>query len=204
VASEFERDRAAKVWEALGQAFGKDALIRRFGAVPPELWAVQLGKLGQHELERGMRRLMFAGRAQPPTLPELLKLCRAVEDETDHNAPQPQYQLTSPQSQMDKWAVVANLHLLAHIARQAVRGVRYHSAHLHRFPMPKETDQDSIDLISPLLQARDGWCEGMREYERDGQLPADHGRDFWNECMRNGEIAVNYVRQQHQQRARAA
>ena len=72
------QSRADIVWRHLAQMFGGDSLARKFGEAPPEDWARLLGRLSEHELSRGLRRLAGSGRAHVPTLPEFLRMCREV------------------------------------------------------------------------------------------------------------------------------
>jgi hypothetical protein len=55
-----------------------DALLRKFGAQPPQEWVGAIGALNQRQIERGMRRLLFGWKGGPPSLPDFMRLCRTI------------------------------------------------------------------------------------------------------------------------------
>lgn len=75
--------RCSDLWQRLIGLFGADAVRRKFGDSPPPEWVSVIASLDDFQLQRGMRRLVYSGKAHVPTLPEFVKLCRTVgiEDE---------------------------------------------------------------------------------------------------------------------------
>lgn len=87
--------RADQVWLHIGQMFGADSLARKFGETPPDDWRKMIDRLNEHELSRGLRRLVGSGRGHVPTLPEFLRMAREVGGDYADDAPKA---LPSPQS----------------------------------------------------------------------------------------------------------
>lgn len=52
---------------------------REYGDSAPETWARTIKSLRDYELTRGLRRLLSFGSGSPPTLPQFVKACRAVD-----------------------------------------------------------------------------------------------------------------------------
>lgn len=67
-------DRAFRVWAMLGEMYGA-AFVAKYGASPGPLWRSEIAKLSDAELEAGIARLMDAGGAFPPSLPEFRAAC---------------------------------------------------------------------------------------------------------------------------------
>lgn len=203
-------DRAAALWRRLSGMFGPDAIARKFGATPPPEWAAMIARLNDFELERGVRRLVYSGRAHVPTLPEFLRLCRAVEDEADHTGPKAQLTALPAEAPVSKWQVLGNQHLLAHVLRQAAKRRYYACAETGsgRHPLvvagaSVATTSASDDLTAPLVQAKNTWALMMEDAAAEGTLPADHGRAWWAEMMANADAVVDDVRARHARRSAA-
>jgi len=67
-------DRAFRVWAMLGEMYGA-AFVAKYGASPGPLWRAEIAKLTDAELETGIARLMDAGGAFAPSLPEFRAAC---------------------------------------------------------------------------------------------------------------------------------
>jgi hypothetical protein len=168
-----DAERAVMVWRALGDAFGKDALARKYGATPPDSWSHELSRLREFELDRGLRRVMRSGGDSVPSLPKFLRLCRAVEDEADHHGtPQPTV-VQNLHPEMDAWDVASNFHLLHYITQQGALGIYY---------LDGRTDA--------LVECKKVWAATMRELQGEQNLPADAGRGLWADSMRNAELML--------------
>lgn len=164
------------LWLKLAQMYGAKALEAKFGAVPPDEWRRDIDRLKDYEVDRGITRLKARGEAHIPVLPQFMRLCREVASDAD---PHQQQQAQQPDGRVfARWVVTANRHLLAHIAGRDVS-----LNLLTRDP----------DLMQILIDAKNGWAEQMREWERDGELPADHGRELWDEMMRGAEHSIDLI-----------
>lgn len=168
-------DRTDALWRRLADMFGAERLRKTFGPTPPPTWEQALARLKDFELERGMRRLVYGGKGHIPTLPEFLRMCREVGGEqwADADKPRipPAQRIEAPAT--PRWTVQANLHLLGHITRRPPERNR----------MP----------IQPLVDAKNAWAEDMRDAEERGQVPADNGKAWWIETMRNAEAVVDHL-----------
>lgn len=174
-------DRANQLWRHLAGLFGADSLERKFGKSPPAEWAGLLRTVNDFELQRGIRRMSFSGKSHIPTLPEFLRMCREVGGEqfsdADAKAIPPSHQLE--QKPQPRWMREANLHLLAHITRQAGKRVFYNAAD-----------------TQPLIEAKNAWAENMLEAEQVGTLPADNGAEWWQYAVANAEAVIELQRRQ--------
>jgi hypothetical protein len=169
--------RIDAVWRHMGQMFGVDVLVRKFGEVPPEDWQRLVNRLSDYELQKGMRRLANSGRTFPPSLPEFLKMAHEVGGDYPGDERYNPKQIAAPTNNMDGWDAMAGLKLLGYIARRAGK----------REYFDGETTQ-------PLVDAKNLWAEEMREHQRNGTMPPDNGKAFWGECFRNAELAIKYIR----------
>lgn len=75
-------DRAFRVWAMLGEMYGA-AFVAKYGASPGPLWRSEIAKLSDAELEAGIARLMDAGGAFPPSLPEFRTACTEAPQSMD-------------------------------------------------------------------------------------------------------------------------
>lgn len=184
------------LWRKLAGLFGADAVERKFGSSPPPEWTGLLRTVNDFELQRGLKRLAFSGRDHVPTLPAFLSLCRAVGHEADQNLPQ-RPAVSLPAAQSLRWDRQANDHLLAHVMRQAIKGIHYCCADtlsLKRNIARMGPSEESKALTQPLVECKNVWAQQMRELEDDGALPTDGGKSLWEECMANAEEMVARVR----------
>ena len=62
-------------------------LLREFGDTPPEEWANIIGTLSDHELARGLKKLVTKGTASVPTLPQFYAVCKYADDEDSRPEP---------------------------------------------------------------------------------------------------------------------
>lgn len=67
-------DRAFRVWAMLGEMYGA-AFMAKYGDSPGPLWRAEIAKLSDAELEAGIARLLDAGGAFAPSLPEFRAAC---------------------------------------------------------------------------------------------------------------------------------
>lgn len=169
--SESKADRATAVWDRLLGCFG-EGLLRKYGATPPQEWRGAIASLGEYQLQRGMRRLLYSGKGSPPTLPEFLKLCRTVGH--DDNIPDEQSvttfaQLSGPT--LDAWDLAANQHFLKHVITRTVE---------RRAPY-------TVADLEPLLAAKRLWVRDMRDLATNGEVPVDTQKEIWREYIGGAE-----------------
>lgn len=168
-------DRATEVWDRLLGCFG-ESLLRKYGATPPEEWKGAIAMLGDYQLQRGMRRLLYSGKGTPPTLPEFLKWCRTVGH--DDNIPDEPAPLASfPQISQDGgdvWSIAANQHLLKHVVTRTVE---------RRAPY-------QVADIDALLTAKKLWAQDMRDLQVDGKVPVETQKEIWREYLEGAERQI--------------
>lgn len=112
------QSKANDLWLRFRGMFGADAVERKFGPTPPDEWKSLIGSLNDFELERGMRRLVYSGKAHVPTLPEFGKMCRTVGDEIDLNMPRPIALPPPPSGKFDGWDISANIRFWKYISHR--------------------------------------------------------------------------------------
>jgi hypothetical protein len=193
------------VWDRLLGCFG-DALLRKFGAEPPNEWSAVLGAVTAAQLERGMRRLVFGWKGGPPTLPDFMRLCRTVgNDEFDDGQPPP-LQLTGPDTFAgDVWDIAANRYLLGHIAKRMSANPKMYGkpasyeamqasvADLNQLGLDKhnlDASGEFVDNVHKLIGAKKEWAADMRDIAVKGEVPVDTQKQFWREYMQRAEAAL--------------
>lgn len=188
--------RASAVWTRFVGLFGGDAVRRRFGDSAPAEWVAIIAKLTDYDLERGMRRLVYSGRAHMPSLPEFLRLCRVVGQSDDiAEGPRP-LQLEAPEDRrFDAWAMTANRHLLAYVLEHtALRTRRYApdwTTDGHRVtPGP-----EAIRRTAVLVRWKNEWAQRMRDGADAHGVDVDDQRDVWANCMRLAESEIDALAQ---------
>jgi hypothetical protein len=191
--------RASEIWERFGGMFGADAVERKFGLTPPDEWKAMLSRLKDFEIDRGVRRLAYSGKAHVPSLPEFTRLCRAVGDDSIEDGPQ-RIALPNPEAfQGDGWDIGGNLRLLKHITTilsakanalgevpqmQVKRDPQGRPLHLMSAPSPQQRQTTAI-----LLSYKQAWSQDMREWKVDeatGEVIAPtlaEQEAAWNGCM---------------------
>ncbi|MCC7126449.1 MAG: hypothetical protein IT178_16485 [Acidobacteria bacterium] len=168
----------AELWLRLAGMFGADTLERKFGRDIPAEWRGIVDRMPRVELDRGMRRLVYGGKGHVPTLPEFVKLCKAVGDDQEFGGPkQATPLLAGPPPVTDNWGAAANMHLMA----EAYRNPR-------RFASP-----DCAAITAVLVRWKNEWARLMREGD-----PADHDpgaqKQLWRACMSQAEVEIDDLR----------
>lgn len=97
----------------------------------------------------------------------------------------------------DKWDEAANTHLMAYVMGQAVKRRRLCSRAMLQYPMPAKPDQESVELMHPLLEAKRAWAEDMRDLDQAGGSLPDHGRAIWQEYIDVAEKLIALVRERY-------
>lgn len=161
-----------------------------------------IGRLKDHELERGMRRLMYSGAAAPPSLPQFVRLCRTVGDAPDLDEGPRVPALPKPAEwQGDRWDVAANRHLVAHLLRELWANPRAygHPASVHamrtmsreQFPNA-DASPEFVRAVRTLVAYTRAWAQDMREMaaESGGVVPVELQRAAWEDCMARAEADI--------------
>lgn len=182
------------IWDRLLGCFG-DALLRKFGAEPPQEWIGAIGQLGLGQLERGMRRLVFGWKGGPPTLPDFMRLCRSVgtDDFDEGNNTQPRLS-TADNFGGDAWAMVANRYLLGHIHKRMSgdprfygRGASYAMLTAGTDKVPPGTDQEFVRNMHALVAAKNAWADDMRDIAQDGEVDPEMQKAIWRDWIQRAE-----------------
>lgn len=200
--------RAPEVWARFVGIFGGDAVRRKFGDTPPAEWVAMLDKLQGFELDRGMRRLVYSGRAHVPTLPEFLKLCRTIGG--DENLDEPQAPaLPAPDAwKGDEWDEIASQHLLAYLMREMLAKpgkygkpatymvLRAMDAKDFKRNPNANASPEFIRAVGILVSYKHAWARDMRE----GNVNLETGeierpslksqKAAWEDCMDRAESAI--------------
>lgn len=166
------------LWLTFAGMYGAKSLEAKFGATPPDEWRRDIARLKDYEVDRGLARMKARGEAHIPSLPMFIRLCREVINDADSGGNHDQ---AKPEDKREfaRWVVSANRHLLAYLMTRTKE----------RNAMT--ADESRMDI---LVTAKNNWAEQMREWERDGELPADHGHSLWVEMMRGSEQSIDMVR----------
>ena len=164
------------MWDRLLGCFG-DSLLRKFGKAPPQEWVGAIAALNDGHIERGLKRLLFGGKGQPPSLPEFVRVCRAVgTDEFDEDRP---IALPAPDHfRGDAWDMAANRYLLGHIARQL-------SLNPQRYAGPK-----FVENVHRLVAAKNEWASDMRDIAVDDGVPAETQQAIWHDLIGHAEARL--------------
>lgn len=158
----------------MGGLFGADALERKFGREIPTEWRGIVERMPIPELERGMRRLVYSGKAHVPTLPEFVKLCKAIGDDGEFGGPKQSTPLIAgPPDVTDNWGAAANRHLMAEVYKNP-----------RRFASP-----DCERITAVLVRWKNEWARLMREAD-DADREPQAQRNLWAACMSQAEEEI--------------
>jgi hypothetical protein len=187
--------------------FGGDAVERKYGKLPPAEWTAMLSRLKPFEVDRGIRRLAYSGKAHVPTLPEFTHLCRAVADDSIEEGIQ-RPALPNPDAFVgDEWDIEANQRLLKHITtilagkananalgevpkiqREYVKGK---FLRLKSVPSPQQVETTAV-----LVAYKKAWAQDMREWGLDSSTgevmkPTTAEREAaWKGCMQRAQAEI--------------
>lgn len=193
---------ATAVWDRLLGCFG-DSLLRKFGAEPPREWVGAIGALDHHQIERGMRRLLFSWKGGPPNLPEFMRLCRSVGSDEFDEGRSTFPQLTHDDGfKGDAWDMAANRYLLGHIAQRCKENPlhfgRPASYEMLQAPL-KDLEQlgvdkhyldasaEMVDKVGRLVAAKNAWAADMRDIAVKGEVPVEQQKSVWREYIARAE-----------------
>jgi len=178
---------ASEVWRRFVGMFGGDAVERKYGKTIPPEWIAMLSRLKQFEIDRGIRRLAYSGKQHVPALPEFVKLCRSIGDDSIDEGRPKLAALPSPDSSFDRWAIEANTHFLGYVTRRLADDPR-------AWGPPKSAEQAECTRIA--VQYKNAWAQDMREGKgttTEGEFieyPPDEQKALWESVMRSAEEAI--------------
>jgi hypothetical protein len=133
-----------------------------------------VGRMNDFELQRGMRRLVASGKAHVPTLPEFVKLCRSVGDDSEFGGAKAANALPAPPPAItDVWGSAANTHLLGYVLGHAkdFRG------------------QDCGWRTEILVRWKNEWARLMRDAD-ESEREVTAQKSLWKACMTQAEIEI--------------
>jgi hypothetical protein len=186
--------RTIEVWKRLTGLYGGEALDRKFGLTPPDEWVAMLGRLGDYEIDRALRRLAYGAKGTVPSLPEFVSLARMARhddwDEPQLGPPRLEHQYAG-----DVWDMRANSWLLHYLTSRQREGWLYCDLDCN------PNSQESKDLTAPLVKYKNAWARDMREYGKD--VPLDYQVKHWRADMALAEIEITKVRERYLKQAAA-
>lgn len=173
----------AELWQRLGGLFGADALERKFGRSIPSEWRGIVDRMSVPELERGMRRLVYSGKPHVPSLPEFVKLCKAVGDDGEFGGPKATHALPAPAPAVaDAWGAVANNHLLAYT-------LKHHAQFRGGMRMGGQPREWLNHRTAILARWKNEWARLMREAD-DADREPEAQKSLWAACITQAEDEI--------------
>ena len=79
-------NKIEQVWAALTDMYGSK-FMTAYGDKPSQMWTVAINGFKEHEIQRGLRKLLHKGAGTPPTLPQFVVACKYSEE--DDQTPNP-------------------------------------------------------------------------------------------------------------------
>lgn len=166
-----------------------DALLRKFGAEPPQEWETGVGYLNDAQIERGFRRFVFGWKGGPPSLPDFMRMCRSIGDDAmDEGLPRLIALPPADTRQFDGWDITANNRFWKYITKRLTDEPRAWGA-------PSSTQQAEATRIG--VAYKNAWAQDMREaYMVDpvsGEivLPSNEEQSStWIKCMGRAEADI--------------
>ena len=73
-------NKIEQVWAALTDMYGSK-YISAYGEKPSQMWTMAINGFKDHEIQRGLRKLLHKGSGTPPTLPQFVAACKYSEEE---------------------------------------------------------------------------------------------------------------------------
>lgn len=175
------------MWDRLLGLFG-EALLRKFGAEPPQEWETALGYLNDAQIERGFRRFVFGWKGGPPALPDFMRMCRAIGDDTMDEGPRPFALPAPPTNTYDGWDITGNNRFMNYVKKRL-------SEHPRAWGVPHSNRQ--VDATRIAVGYKNAWAQDMREAGvldpttgEYTQPPREEQDRTWLECMRRAEADI--------------
>jgi hypothetical protein len=204
-----EPSRANEIWKRFAGMFGSDAVERKFGATPPPEWEVMLRRLKDHEIDRGVKRLAYSGKAHVPTLPEFTRMCRELGGGEYDEGPQ-RPALPSPGAcSGDQWEIEGNLRLMSHIlgvlkdsptALGPILPCREVKDASGRFLyLESQASKEQTAATGVLAEYKKAWSQDMREYVDSetgeiGNPPKEYRDRTWEDVIARAMAQINMRR----------
>lgn len=180
-----EPSRASEIWKRFAGMFGADALERKFGKSPPPEWVAMLSRFNDFEIDRGVRRLAYSGKAGVPSLPEFTKLCRMVADDAVDEGPRlPALPKTDTQ-EFDDMAIAANIRFLKYVTTRLAARPRAWGA-------PGSAQQAEATRIA--VRYKNAWAQDLREWGTPNPT-LEEQNTAWEGCMARAEFDISVLLQ---------
>lgn len=193
--SPHEPSRANKIWKHFAGMFGSDAVERKYGSTPPPEWEVMLRRLNDFEIDRGVKRLAYSGKAHVPTLPEFTRMCREIGGEYDEGPKK--LALPAPVFSGDVYDTAANQRLLKFIMTLLAKDptalgrvlpckrVITDKTFSHLETQPSDQQEWATGVLVAYKKA---WAQDMREWFDEstgeiGRAPREEQERTWNDTM---------------------
>lgn len=165
-----------------------DALLRKFGAEHPQEWETGIGYLTDAQIDRGFRRLVFGWKGGPPSLPDFVRTCRAVGDDTLEEGPRRIPLPAADDGKFDGWAITSNNRFFKYIGHRL-------TAHPRAWRPPASTLQADATRIA--VGYKNAWAQDMREGDEvdtaSGEvmrLSRETQDRTWDDAMKRAEADI--------------
>lgn len=171
--------------------FGGERLARTFGKSAPREWVDMVGNLKDHELQRGLRRMVASGTEHIPAMPKFRRWCQeiAADDDAPQSAPLPQ--LPSNLLAQDAWEVASNLHLLKHIRTRLRKGHARDYGPVVAFTTGnRDGSPEQQHCTAILVHWKKHWAQMMREEATVEGVDGKYQREQWDAYMRQAEQEI--------------
>ena len=73
-------NKIEQVWVSLTNMYG-NKFMTAYGEKPSQIWTMTINGFKEHEIQRGLRKLLHKGSGTPPTLPQFVAACKYSEEE---------------------------------------------------------------------------------------------------------------------------
>jgi hypothetical protein len=183
-----------------------EALLRKFGAEPPQEWVGAIGSLAIGQIERGMRRLVFGWKGGPPSLPDFMRLCRTIGSDEFDEGESDKPRLPPPDDfDGDVWTMAANRYLMGHIAKRmsanpkcygqpaSFKALRAKDEDLRLLGLDKhnlDASPEFIQNVHALVAAKNAWADDMRDLAVDGGVPVETQKAVWHDWIGRAEAGM--------------
>ena len=171
-----------------------------------------LSRLKDFEIDRGVRRLAYSGKAHVPSLPEFTKLCRMVADDSVDEGPQKLAALPNPaEFDGDEWDIEANQRLLKFMTELVSKRSKAFGKVLpmkrimltdkhgieHFSHLESQASEDQIWSTQVLVSYKKAWARDMREFVDGetgeiGRPSSEYRKRTWDDTIKRAmdEIAA--------------
>jgi hypothetical protein len=140
-----------------------------------------INALNDYQLRQGMRRLAFSGKSSPPSLPEFVKLCRAIGHLDEIPDERPAQTLPALEQEWDRWLLAGNRRLMRYITTKIPHDQQRYG---------RRDEPQFATRINTLVAMKNRWVEVMQQSAGPDGVPPDEQNQCWSECMRTAETTI--------------